>query len=203
MRAGDGSPDEMRHVPRLSDRHALDAATAEGLLAGRGVPGDSPTGQQVLACMLEVAARPPGDGELSRLADAVAGFSGARQEARRRSRRLARLTLASAVSAVAIIGGGALAGALPARFQEVAHVTFGAPAPHHDVSGSWRGSQRRHLTGGPGFQQQSVPRAGLGPGQTAGPEPARAPGPGRHAPARPEHPATTTKHPAPTAEGVG
>jgi hypothetical protein len=211
MRAGDGSPDEMRYVARLSDRHALDAAAAEGMLAGRGVSGDSPPGQQALARMLEIAARPPDDEELSGVAATVAGFAGARHEARRRSRRRTGLTLASAVGAAAVIAGTASAGALPARLQEVVHVAFGAPAPHREAS---RGSQGHHLTSGPGFQQQSIPGAGLGqghrgsPGTVRTPKPARRLGPSKPrppAPARAQAPAPMTKHskPKPGAEGAG
>jgi hypothetical protein len=78
--------------------------------------------------MLEIAAGPPGEEELSRVAVAVAGFVATRHEARRRSRRRASLTLASAAGAAALVGSAAFAAALPARLQEMVHVTFGAPA---------------------------------------------------------------------------
>lgn len=177
MRAGDGSPDEMPHVARLGDRQHLDVATAEGLLAGRGVPGDSPPGQQALARMLEIAARPAGDEELAGVAAAVAGFvlvsstassaqTEARREARPRARRLTRLTLVCAAGAVALGGSAAFGGALPARLQEMVHVTFGAPAPGHEVSHPARGSQGRHPAKGPGYLQQGVPVDGPGHDQT-------------------------------------
>jgi hypothetical protein len=159
----------MRHFFRPIDRRCLDAATAEGLLAGRGVPEDSPPGQQALARLLEIAAGPPGDEELSGVAVAVAGFVATRHETRRRSRRRARLTLAGAAGAVALVGSAAFADALPARLQEVVHVTFGAPAPRHDVTRTSLGPAGHHPASGPGYQQESVPWGRLGHGQTTAP----------------------------------
>jgi hypothetical protein len=144
IRSG-GSPSEMSNLPRFSTRQLPDAASAEGLLAGRGVAPEAPVGQQALARLLEIAASPALDRELAGEAAAVAAFArvtslagarsaGARPRTVLASRSLARLALALTTACVTALGGtAAAAGALPAPIQELAHVTFGAPAPHHGV----------------------------------------------------------------------
>lgn len=135
-----GSPFEMPDLPRLSDGQSLDAATAEGLLAGRGVAAEAPPDQQALARVLEALGGPASDQELATQPVAVATFvlasspTGGSRAARHAAlpgvRRLAWLALAAAAGVTAVCGTAA-AGALPAPVQELAHVTFGAPAPHH------------------------------------------------------------------------
>ncbi len=165
----------MQNLPRFSTRQLPDAACAEGLLVGRGVAPGAPAGQQALARMLEIAASPATDRELAGEAAVMAAFArvtshpgshraGARPRTVPASRRLARLTLALAACVTALGGTTAAAGALPAPIQEVAHVTFGAPAPHHSVpvplpiGGSSRqpGNNEIQATGQPGRQKVPV-----------------------------------------------
>ena len=174
MSMSNGSPSEMPNLPRFSTRQLPDPACAEGLLAGRGVAPGAPADQQALARLLEIAASPATDLELAGKAAAVAAFAqvtshpgprraGARPRTVAASRRLARLTLALA-ACVTALGGAAAAGALPAPIQEMAHVTFGAPAPHHSVpvplpiGGSSRqpGNNEIQATGQPGHQKARV-----------------------------------------------
>jgi hypothetical protein len=175
MSMSNGSPSEMPNLPRFSTRQLPDAACAEGLLAGRGVAPGAPAGQQALARMLEIAASPATDRELAGEAAAMAAFArvtshpgshraGARPRTVPASRRLARLTLALAACVTVLGGTAAATGALPAPIQEVAHVTFGAPAPHHSVpvplpiGGSSRqpGNNEIQATGQPGHQKAPV-----------------------------------------------
>jgi len=175
MSMSNGSPSEMPNLPRFSTRQLPDAACAEGLLVGRGVAPGAPAGQQALARMLAIAASPATDRELAGEAAAVAAFArvtsypgsrhpGARPRTVPASRRLARLTLALAACVTALGGTAAAVGALPAPIQEVAHVTFGAPAPHHSVpvplpiGGSSRqpGNNEIQATGQPGHQKAAV-----------------------------------------------
>ncbi len=194
MSMSNGSPSEMPNLPRFSTRQLPDAACAEGLLVGRGVAPGAPVGQQALARMLAIAASPATDRELAGEAAAVAAFArvtsypgsrhpGARPRTVPASRRLARLTLALAACVTALGGTAAAVGALPAPIQEVAHVTFGAPAPHHSVpvplpiGGSSRqpGNNEIQATGQPGHQKAGPP--GNPSGQPPGDAPGRLPRP--------------------------
>ncbi len=184
MSKSGGSPSEMPNLPRLSTRQLPDAASAEGLLAGRGVGPEAPVGQQALARLLEIAASPAIDWELAGEAAAVAAFARATSLAGCRSagarpgtvpafRSLARLALALTACVTALGSTAAVAGTLPAPVQELAHVTFGAPAPHHGVpvprpaGGSSRqpGQQGIQAKDQPGLQeargqsQQALPDA--------------------------------------------
>jgi hypothetical protein len=139
-----GSPqDQPGRWPR-GDRHWLDTAGAEGLLAGWHPGPEAPVGEQALADLLAAARAPVTPRELAEEAAYVATFvmaatpGGARGAMRRKprhtSRRLARLAVAAAAAVVAAGGTAAFAGVLPPRIQEVAHVTIGAPAPHRGGS---------------------------------------------------------------------
>jgi len=124
---------------RRRSRQPLGATAAEELLAGRGAAPGAPASQQALARVLQIAAGPPTDRELADEAAYVAAFvlatspAGARRAALPLAvRAFVQLTMA-VVAAVLVVGGTAAAtGQLPARLQELAHVTFGVPAPHHD-----------------------------------------------------------------------
>ncbi len=165
----------MQNLPRFSTRQLPDAASAEGLLAGRGVAPEAPAGQQALACLLEIAAGPAIDWELAGEAAAVAAFARVTGLAGSRGagawprtvpgfRGLARLSLALTACVTALGGAVAAAGALPAPIQDLAHITFGAPAPHHGVPvlrpvGGWSrqpGQQGIQPKGQPGLQQARV-----------------------------------------------
>jgi hypothetical protein len=139
-----GSPqDQPGRWPR-GDQHQLDAAGAEGLLAGRNPGPEVPVGEQALAGLLAAACAPVTPHELADEAAYVATFvmaatpGGARGAMRRKprhtSRRLARLAVAAAAAVIAVGGTAAFAGVLPPQIQEVAHVIIGAPAPHRGGS---------------------------------------------------------------------
>ena len=134
-----GSPPEMPSFLRRITRRPVGAAAAEALLAGRGAAPGAPASQQAMARVLETAAGPPTDRELADEAAYVAAFVLATSPAGTRPamlprvlRVLVQLTLAVAAGVLAVGGTAAYTGQLPARFQELAHVTLGAPAPHHD-----------------------------------------------------------------------
>jgi hypothetical protein len=123
---------------RRRSRQPLGATAAEELLAGRGVAPGAPASQQALARVLEIAAGPPTERELADEAAYVAAFvlatspAGARRAALPRVMRAFAQLTAAVVAAVLVVGGtAAVTGQLPARLQELAHVTLGAPAPHH------------------------------------------------------------------------
>ncbi|SRR5712692_92774 len=147
MSEGGGSPDEMSSFPCFGARRSMDAASAEGLLAGRPVPAGAPADQQSLARLLASASGPASERELAGEAAAVAAFvqvagwravgsSGRVRTAARRSSLVAsvfsvRLAVAAVAGAVAL-GGVAVAGyagVLPASAQHLAHSALGAPAP--------------------------------------------------------------------------
>jgi hypothetical protein len=117
---------------------------AERLLAGRGAGPGAPSGHQALERVLAAAAQPATQRELSGEVAAVAAFllagrtNGSRARHRRRSRRpmarrpaykLPAVTAALVTMMVLAIGWTAAAGALPGPLQQLAHTTFGAPAP--------------------------------------------------------------------------
>jgi hypothetical protein len=136
-----GPPRDRTGPGPLSVRQQLDAAGAEGLLAGRDPGPEAPVAEQALAGLLAAARGPASPHELADEAAYVAmfvmatksqprGVPGAgRPGSRRTPRRLVRLALAAAAAVVAV-GCTAYAGVLPPRIQEMVHVTFGAPAPH-------------------------------------------------------------------------
>ena|ERR1700730_5712186 len=98
MRAAGGSLFAMLILSHLRARRCLDAAGAEGLLAGRGVPAQAPAGRQALARLPEIAAGPGSDQELAREAAAAAFV---RVVSPIRSRRTARRVLDGAWSSPA------------------------------------------------------------------------------------------------------
>ena len=165
---------------------------------GRVIPPDAPSEMHDLERMLSALAWPAEPGELAGEAAARAAFSRfaspagispwaprpawhrlprrpvthrlSRRPARPRSRR--RMGLAAALGAAAALlfsTAAAYAGVLPEPIQQVAHVTFGAPAPH----------QAGVPAPTPGGSQ---PAAGHGPnaaGQNAAPQPPRPTAAGR------------------------
>jgi hypothetical protein len=154
MSVNDGPPPEMRLFTRPGFDQPLSAEDAERLLAGEGAGPGAPEDQQALAMMLKHAAGPARSRELAGEASAVAAFALVRRQKARRAdvpplgaggrrrpgaaggrRRWARphrgpLVAACAGAAVLIaLCGTAVADALPAPVQLLAHDTFGAPAP--------------------------------------------------------------------------
>jgi hypothetical protein len=175
---------------RRIGRRPLGAAVAEDLLAGRGAATGAPAGQQALARVLEIAAGPPTDRELANEAAYVAAFVLATSPASTRRavlptvlRGLAQLTLAVMAAIVAVGGTAAFTGQLPARFQEFAHVTFGAPAPLQHVPRFPPDRQPNH-----GGAPAGLPIPGTRPAATAT-------RPGKAEAAKPSPPAQTGIHP--------
>ena len=141
MRTPGGSVAEMhflsRLLPRRAARRSPDEAIAERLLTGQDPgPGASPA-QHALELALLAAARPGTERELSGESAAVAAFvlaaktSGARARPRTvpSGRKVPVMAAGIMTTVMVAICGTAVAGALPAPLQRLAHTTFGAPAP--------------------------------------------------------------------------
>ena len=116
-----------------------DDAIVDRLQAGLDACPEDFRSQQALVLILDAAARPGTERELSGEAAAIDAFvlatrarqaRGVKQTPRRPHTRKSRV-LAAAVTTAFVGGlcGTAVAGALPAPLQALAHSTFGAPAP--------------------------------------------------------------------------
>lgn len=129
MRPENGSPSVMSFLARLRARRSLDAARAEALLAGSGVPPGAPADHQALARVLEVAARP---GTAQELADEVAAAAAFVLLASQvKPRKTARRAMAAAACVVAVGGSVAVyATVLPSPHHKVVPLPFGVPAAH-------------------------------------------------------------------------
>jgi hypothetical protein len=124
--------------PGLLAGRRLSADDAERLIAGHWAHPEAPAEQHVLAALFDSATAPPTDRERAGEAAAVAAFMLAAGDpvsapARPRGRpvRRAWIVVTAAIAAALVTGfsGAAVAGALPGPVQELAHRTFGAPAP--------------------------------------------------------------------------
>jgi len=137
MNANGGPLSAMEPPSRWGSSQQLSAADAERLVAGRGAHPEAPAVQHELAWVLDSVAGPASDSELAGELAAVAAFVLATGERGRRSARFRAHTrrgpaiAACLVTAVAVAFSGAAADVLPAPIQELAHTTFGAPAPRH------------------------------------------------------------------------
>lgn len=163
----------MGYFPRFRSRRSLTAATAEGLLAGRGVPGGAPAGQQALARLLEMAAAPGSEQELAGEVAAAAGFVQVTSQAA--SRGVIRRVLAAGACVIAVGGAAAYASVVSHPPHKMAHVPFGVPAtppaaPAPRVTGSpppqW-GRLRINPQGQSGYQMSHAatgPSVQLRPG---------------------------------------
>ena len=100
--------------------------------------------QHALASLLDHAAGPPTDKELAGEVAAVAMFMlvmGRRGARHARSgnrflilpRRIRAMAATACAGIVVVFSGAAVANALPAPIQDLAHRTFGAPAPRHAI----------------------------------------------------------------------
>jgi len=121
----------MSFLSRLRARRSLDAASAEGLLARRGVPPGAPAGQHALARLLEIAARPGSEQELAGEVAAAAVF--VQVTAQVRSRKAARRVLLAAACVLAVGGTAVYAGVVSPPLRKMAPVPFGVPASRHTV----------------------------------------------------------------------
>ena len=162
-------------LPRSRSRESLAWLAAEELLNGRGAGSGAPAGQQALARVLAVAGGPASDCELAGQAAVMAAFAAAtgpaaqprqprqpgpaaRHRRSLRSHLTTRLVVAAAACVTALGGAAAYASALPAPLQDLAHATFGAPAPRQTAP-------RPHVTSAsPGHQGQRAGRAHRQPG---------------------------------------
>jgi hypothetical protein len=135
MRPRGDFPSGMRPFSRRGGRDdslLLTAADTDWLLARHGVRCEAPAVQHAIAGLLDIAAGPPSYQELAGEVPAVAAFVLATSQRATRSARAGRgrvIAASIAVSAVVAFSGGAAVNALPAPIQELAHTTFGAPAP--------------------------------------------------------------------------
>jgi hypothetical protein len=113
----------------------LTAADTERLLAGHGARPEAATPHHLLAGLLDSAAGPASDQELAGEVAAVAAFMLASGEGTTRSARRRAPVIAAGIAAAIVVGvsGAAAADALPVPIQELAHMTFGAPAPRHSA----------------------------------------------------------------------
>jgi hypothetical protein len=144
MGAGGDVPFTMHPSSRRTGSEPLTGADAERLLAGPGAHPEAPAVQYALARLLDYAAGPPTDKELAGEVAAVAMFmlvTGRRGARHARSgnrfrvlpRRIRAMAVAACAGIVVAFSGAAVANALPAPVQELAHRTFGAPAPRHAI----------------------------------------------------------------------
>jgi hypothetical protein len=150
MSPGHDLPFARRPSPPQAGNQPLTAADTERLLAGYGARPEAATTHHLLAGLLDSAAGPASDQELAGEVAAVAAFvlaSGGRPAGRAgaagragpagRAGAAGRRgpVFAAGIAAAIVVGlsGAAAADALPAPIQELAHMTFGAPAPRHSV----------------------------------------------------------------------
>ena len=155
MSPGHALPSARRSAARSAGRRPLTAADTERLLAGHEARPEAATAHHLLAGLLDSAAGPASDQELAGEVAAVAAFvlvsgGGAPRSAwfRRagaggvasvagRAGAVGRRgpVIAAGIAAAFVVGlsGAAAADVLPAPIQELAHTTFGAPAPRHSV----------------------------------------------------------------------
>src|SRR5215467_8782429 len=119
----------MSILSRLRARRSLDAASAEALLAGLGVPAQAPADQQALARVLEAAAAPGREKELAGEVAAAAAFVQAISEVK--PRRAVRRAVA-AVACVVVVGGTAVYAGVVAspHHNKMVVVPYGVPAAH-------------------------------------------------------------------------
>jgi hypothetical protein len=198
MSAPDAMHGEMPGFPspgRPGGEH--DEPLLDMIFDGRAIPPDAPQEMHDLARMLAALAGPVEPGELAGEAAARNAFirlaspagvspAGARHgprqaprrpashrlSRRRPARRRAGLAAALWVAAAGLAGtAAAYAGVLPAPIQQMAHVTVGAPAPHHHgsptatVSGSRRDASHGPRPGGqPGPAARRPAGAAMAPG---------------------------------------
>ena len=142
MSPGHDLPSARRSAARSAGRRPLTAADTERLLAGHEARPEAAAAHHLLAGLLDSAAGPASDQELAGEVAAVAAFvlvsdgraprsawfRGAGAAGRRGPVIAAGI---AAAFVVGLSGAAAAADALPAPIQELAHKTFGAPAPRH------------------------------------------------------------------------
>jgi hypothetical protein len=146
MSPGHDLPSARRRAARRAGSPPLTAADTERLLTGHGARPEAATTHHLLAGLLDRATGPASDQELAGEVAAVAAFvlvSGGRAPrsawfrvgGRAGAGRRRGPVIAAGIAAALVVGlsGAAAADTLPAPIQELAHMTFGAPAPRHSV----------------------------------------------------------------------
>lgn len=176
----------------------LDDSVLDMLLTGQPLPPDVPRQARMTADALASLGDPERPGALAGEAAARSAFARSagspatdstttrppgRRPARPRRSVRARPRLAAVLAAAVMLGGtvaAAYAGVLPAPIQDVAHLTVGAPAPHHVAPRSHPRSdartlcaayQRVQVHGNPAArarQERELARAAGGPGKING-----------------------------------
>ena len=136
MSADGDLPSAMQSSSRQGGSTPLTSVDTERLLDGQGAHREAPAVQHAIAWMLDSAAGPACGQELAGQVAAVAAFQQATGERaarsarfRARARRGPAIAAGIAAAAVVAFSGAAAANALPVPVQELAHRTFGAPAP--------------------------------------------------------------------------
>lgn len=149
MSPGHDLPSARRPAGRHAVSRPLTAADTERLLTGHGARPEAATAHHLLAGLLDSATGPASDQELAGEVAAVAAFvlvsgghaprsawfrgAGAAGRPVAAGRRAPVIAAGIAAAIVVGLSGAAAADALPAPIQELAHTTFGAPAPRHSV----------------------------------------------------------------------
>ena len=141
MSPGHDLPSARQPSARRAGSQPLTAADTEWLLTGHGAWPEAASTHHLIAGLLDSAAGPASDQELAGEVAAVAAFvlvSGGRaprsawfRGAGAAGRRGPVIAAVIAAAFVVGLSGAAAADALPAPIQELAHKTFGAPAPRH------------------------------------------------------------------------
>ena len=143
MSPGHDLPSARQPSARRAGSQPLTAADTERLLTGHGAWPEAASTHHLIAGLLDSAAGPASDQELAGEVAAVAAFvlvSGGRAPRSAWVRGAAAAgrrgpVIAAGIAAAFVVGlsGAAAADALPSPIQELAHMTFGAPAPRHSV----------------------------------------------------------------------
>jgi hypothetical protein len=134
MSPGRDLPSARRRPARRAGRQPLTTADTEWLLTGHEARPEAAMTHHLLAGLLDSAAGPASDQELAGEVAAVAAFvlvSGGRAPRSAAGRRGPVIAAGIAAAFVVGLSGAAAADVLPAPIQELAHTTFGAPAPLH------------------------------------------------------------------------
>lgn len=155
-----------------------DDAIVEQLRAGLAPCSDAFRSEQALAMILNAAARPGTERELSGEAAAIDAFilatiplhTRVEKQTRRRPHARGTPVLVSAISTAIVAGlyGTALADALPAPLQQFTHSAFGAPAPGRPAGASTGSSGSGSRSPGLGVNASRRATSTSGTGQVSG-----------------------------------
>jgi hypothetical protein len=161
--------------PRQAASLRLTVTDAERLIAGHWAHPEAAVEQHLLAALFDSATASATDQELAGEVAAVAAFmlGGERTAHPARSRlgagRRTRV-IAAGIMAASVVGfsGAAAADALPAPVQELAHQTFGAPAPQLPSTSAPASGQPTPVPGGNHHGRAGEPKTKAEPARGAG-----------------------------------